>query len=480
MKRYIVILLLLMGVCGARSGQAADSTVTTLWPLLDDRAAPSADYRSLHLLGPLLKYETKGLETEYAVRPLFYRATDSEGVSQTDLFYPLFGYKREQDATSFHLFHLLNYDFGRRESGSRNRFYLFPLLFYGEEEQGRYAALFPFGGTLYHWFGRDRISFALFPLYGRTERAATRIDNVLWPFFARISGEDESGFKLWPLYGQSSKRGVYSKRFFLWPFFFRESIGLDGDNPTESVGALPFYYARESRQESYRAVAWPFFSWQEDRVRGYQAWNAPWPLVRVMRGESWHGLRLLPLFADETMDVRRQRWYLWPIYKIEEMNTELISRHRERVLFFLYSDVREEKWETGDSLRRIDLWPLFGYQRRGGVSHLHLFSLVEPFFPGNQAIERLWAPLWRVYQQKWDARGNRVASLLWNFFWYERRGDTVAWELFPLLGYRAGAKEQEISLLKGLVRYRRDGTDAQLSLFFLPLGPRWGVAREVE
>lgn len=426
------------------------------------------------MLGPFLKYETKGNETEYALRPLFYRAVDDEGESETDVLYPVFGHQTKDGASSFHFFHLLTYDFGDRESGSRKRSYLFPFLFYGEEEQGSYFAFFPFGGTLYNWFGRDRISFTLFPLYSQTERKGTQVDNVLWPFFAKISGENESGYKFWPIYGASRKEGVYRKKFFLWPIFFSESLKLDSDNPQEVRAAWPFYISKESPERSSSTFLWPFFSKVENRVKGYTVWNAPWPLVRVTKGEKYHGLKILPFYSDETMDVNRQRWYLWPIYKIEEMNTELIQRRRDRVLFFLYSDTRESKWETGGSMRRINLWPLFGYHSKDGVSLLHVFSLLEPFFPGNESIERLWSPFWRIYQQKWDQQGNQAISLLWNLFWSERQGDMIAWELFPFVEYHKESPENKrLRFLKGLFSYRVDEQGKRLNLFYLPWGLHW-------
>ena len=381
----------------------------------------------------------------------------------------------------------MDFDFGAKgtddkttDSNRNKRYYLFPFLFYGEEEQGTYMAFFPFGGKLYNWFGRDRISFTLFPLYSRTERGTRRVDNVLWPFFAKISGENESGYKFWPIYGQSSKEGVYRKKFFLWPIFFSESRKLDSDNPEEVRAAWPFYVSRESPEKSFNAVLWPFFYKLEDRVKGYEQWNFPWPLFRVTKGENYHGVKLLPLVADETMDVKRQRWYLWPIYKIEELDTDLLTRRRDRVLFFLYSDTRETKWETGDSMRRINFWPFFGYHSKNGVSLFHALSLIEPFFPGNESIERLWAPLWRVYQKKWDQQGNQATSLLWNLYWSERQGDRLAWELFPLLEYRRHSSEQKsLSVLKGLVSYRSDAQGKRLNLFYLPWGLRWNAPEAV-
>lgn len=470
---FLSIHLCLLLLFAASPTRADDATVFTLWPLADYRSSASSEYKSLHLLGPLIKVESKGDEIEYAVRPFFYRAADNDS-SQTEFLYPLAVERTQPDTDYFDLLHLLNVDFGAREGGSSNQFYLFPFLFYGEDpEQGRYAALFPLGGTLYDWFGRDRINFVLFPLYGHTETGSTRNDHFLWPFFSRTSGEKESGFSIWPIYGQSRKTGVYRKTFFLWPIHFDQETGLDTGNPVSRFAILPFWFEHESRDYSQRAVLWPFFSWTQDRGKEYEQWDAPWPLVRVTKGTSRHGLRLLPLYSDETIEARRKRWFLWPLYQIEDINTELIDRQRHRVLFFLYSDLFERKLETAEEKRRIDFWPLFGYHRENGVSRLNVLSLVEPLFPENQAIERSWSPLWRLYQQRWDEQGNHVVSVLWNLYWHERQGSQLAWELFPLFDYRRTRVDTRLRLLKGLVGLRHNDDQRCLSLFYLPWETCW-------
>jgi hypothetical protein len=127
-------------------------------------------------------------------------------------------------------------------------------------------------------------------------------------------------------------------------------------------------------------------------------------------------------------------------------------------------------------MRRINFWPFFGYHSKNGVSLFHALSLIEPFFPGNESIERLWAPLWRVYQKKWDQQGNHATSLLWNLYWSERQGDKLAWELFPLFKYRRQSSDQKsFSFLKGLVSYRSDEQGKRLNLFYLPWGLRWNT-----
>ncbi len=159
------------------------------------------------------------------------------------------------------------------------------------------------------------------------------------------------------------------------------------------------------------------------------------------------------------------------MYRIEQLQTEMLDRRRDRVLFFLYSDLRES-WNGQEvpAKRRRALWPLFTYENVQGVSRFHTLSLLEPFFPENPAIERNWSPLWRLYQRRWDEHGNEVSSLLWNLYWKERRGDDLAMEIFPLVRYQREDDRVDLRLLKGLVRYRRGEQGRQINLFFLPWG----------
>jgi hypothetical protein len=476
LKESFISCLTLLILLVAQPVFSGDSSVFTLWPLLDYRADDNIDYRSFHLLGPLFKSERKGEETESALRPLYYRAANQSGSSQLEVLYPLLSLKSGPDSSRFNFLQLLSSDaYDGGEDRSR-KFFLFPLIFYGSDpEQGDYFAIFPLGGQLRGWFGRDEITFALFPLYGRTLKGERRIDNVLWPFFARISGKEESGYKFWPIYGQSEKIGHYRKKFFLWPIFFSEDLDLAGDNPVRRRAAFPFYLSIESAESSEQFVLWPFFSKRADMVRNSTEWNFPWPLIRLTRGETRHGFRLLPFCSDETVEANRKRWYFWPVYKIEDTQTAKFERRRHRVLYFLYSDLREMTHDSGQEKRRVALWPLFSYSRQKGVRHLHVFSLLEPFFPENTGIEHSWAPLWRVYQQKWDQQGNRIISLFWNLFWQEKRDQAMAWELFPLLEYARDPDEGiDWKVLKGLFRYQSGRDGKSLKLFYLPWGLSWG------
>ena len=457
---------------------AEEQRVFTLWPLVDYRHSGAVDYTSLNLLGPIFNYERKGTEREYGLRPFYFKARDEAGSSYAEYLYPVSSRKTSPGSSFFQGLHLLNYDFGKPEKQKENEFMIFPILFYGEtEEKGDYFALFPLGGTIYDKFGRDEIRFTLFPLYGRTVKNGTTTTNILWPVFARIRGEGEEGTKFWPLYGAARKEGVYRKKFYLWPIFFRQDLRLDTNNPLHKSAVFPLYVSEESVKRSKHTYLWPFFSHLEDRWKDYEEWNFPWPLFRITRGEYKQGTRFLPLYADERRGVNRKRWFLWPIYKIEDLETEVLSRRRHRVLFFLFSNLEEKVFdEEGLRKKRVALWPLFTYEREKGISHLSVLSILAPFFPDNEGIERNWSPLWRIYQSKWDKQGNSISSFLWNLYWKERRGPDLAMEVFPLVSYRRETgRGVEVSLIKGLLTFRAAPDGKQLKLFYLPWALRWSA-----
>lgn len=473
----------LLLILGAPSpGQAQDQDrIFTLWPLIDYRSSPRLEYSSLRLLGPLFKHERKGSEVEYGVRPLFFRAHDEEdGRRFAEYLYPMAGSRQSQDQRYFQFFRLLESDTDRRREGHGDEFMLFPFIFYGQDrEQGDYFAFFPFGGKLYGKFWRDEIRFTLFPVYGYTRRGDTEITNILWPIYARIEGENESGVKIWPLYGRSQKDGVYQKRFVLWPFYFNEHLRLDTENPRHRRGVFPFYLADDSPARSQRTWLWPFFSHIVDRERDYEEWNFPWPLVRHAQGSHRESRKFLPFYSRERTGALERNWVLWPFFLHSRLTTEELVRERRQVLFFLYSNLEErlrlEEEPDYVRLKRVALWPLFNYERRQGVSHFSTLALLEPFFPEKGGIRRNWSPLYTLYQSKWDTQGNSVSSFLWNLYWKERRGADLAYEVFPLVGYRGeGGEMREIKILKGLVTLVREPAGSRLSLFYLPWGISWG------
>jgi len=455
------------------AAQENEGSIITFWPFFDYRESPREGFSNLSILGPLFKHQSKGGTTDTALRPLFYRSGNSDS-TDTDYLYPIASTQSWPDGDYLQVLKL----FQKRTPGpgveeSRGTM-LFPFYITGKSEKfGSYVSVFPLYGDIYERFWRDEYHYVLFPLYGRTVKNGTETSNYLYPFFSIIRGEKENGFQFWPLYGQAEKEGVYRRRFALWPVYLQEESGLDTDDPTRTFYLFPFYTAAESQKRTERRFLWPFFGYVSDRGKKLEERDYFWPFVVTIEGEARTLNRFLPFYSEDRRKERVKRWYLWPLYSHEELDSERFRQERDRVLFFLYSDNRET-WTIDDrERRRVAFWPLFTYRNdERGVKTVTFPAPVEPILD-KAGIEKNWAPLWRLYVQKWNDAGDSAVSFLWNLYWHERRGGDLAYELFPFISYRSEKERIDLALLKGFVRYRKQNDESRLNFLWLPFGVEW-------
>jgi hypothetical protein len=462
----------------ASADEAGEGVIFTFWPLIDYRESPSDGFSNLGILGPLIKIQSQGDEKVVAVRPLFYREEQAKySTVTTDYLYPLASTDSTPEVSRFQFLKLVQknaYQKENPESQERDSMF-FPFYISGTSKKyGPYTSVFPIYGDIYERFWRDEYHFVLFPLYGRTVKKGTTSRNYLYPFFNTIEGEKESGFHFWPLYGQSAKEGVYQKRFVLWPFFMQEKSGIDTDNPTEKLILFPLYSSTDSPDKTARGYLWPFAGYTEDRKKKETEHDYLWPLIWTVRGEKRQVDSYLPFYSHVQRPESSRTWYLWPLFRHDTISSDQFSQERNRLLFFLYTDSLESWPKDGTSRRRTALWPLFVYKRDPrGVKSLGIPAPVEPVFD-LEGIEKSWSPLWRLYQQKWNDSGDSAVSFLWNLYWHEVRGKSLAYELFPLVSYRGDEGRNDLSLLKGMIRYRTGPEGNIISLFWLPFGLSWG------
>jgi len=456
---------------------APKGTVFTLWPLVDYRTSPAEGFSNLSILGPFIKFEKKGDERVKAVRPFFYRDEDVKDESSSSLYlYPLARSEKSKESEGVEVLRLYQKNTYRKDEPDQEKgTMLFPFYISGKSEKyGPYRAVVPFYGDMYERFWRDEYHFVMFPLYGQTVKKGTTNTHYLWPIFSRTTGEKESGFGVWPLYGQSAKEGVYHKKYVLWPFYMTGESGLDTDNPTKRKFFFPFYAATDSPNRTSRSYLWPFFGYTDDRAKKWHETDYFYPFIRTVRGEGRDTDVFLPFYAKITTGDRQTHWYGWPFYRHEEWRSKIFNRDEDRVLYFLYRASTESWPKDGSSRQRTTMWPLFLYSRTPeGVRSFSFPAPVESILD-RDAIEKEWAPLWRIYQRKWDGQGHSASSFLWNLFWHERRGEDLAYEVFPFVRYSAEKSDTDLKLLKGLVRYKTEGPGRELSLFWLP-GIKWGA-----
>lgn len=473
---YVVLASIDGTACCEKPSQVHDDLIT-IWPLVDYRENSANKSTKLSLLGPLFTTEQTAGDKITTFRPLFHATGDQEASRRFSyILYPLASAETTPDVDRFEVLQLLQKNtFRKTEPGNDERqFMLFPFIITGDSKKyGPYTSIFPLYGDIYERFWRDEYHFALFPLYGRTVNKGTTTYNLLWPIFSITDGEQESGFRVWPLYGQAAKQGRYRSRFFLWPLYSSEQQWSDDALLAERLTLFPLYASFDSPTVTSRTWLWPFFGYATDTKTDEHEYDYFWPFWLTVRGEQRSVTRFLPFYAQEETADASKNWYFWPLYRSDTMQSPHYRQERQNLLYFLYNNKTERWAKDGKDRQRTSLWPLFLYTRTpDGDKSLTLPAPLEPLLD-KEGIEKLWAPLWRIYEQHWNDRGEGSLSLFWNLYWFSANSEAQGWELFPIYRQRTASSFHEVQILKGLINFNENGADRRLSLFWLPFGFEW-------
>jgi hypothetical protein len=136
-------------------------------------------------------------------------------------------------------------------------------------------------------------------------------------------------------------------------------------------------------------------------------------------------------------------FYLWPVYKFNRLETDLLERRRTRLLFFLYSDTTETNTGPAARFHRVAFWPFYTYRRDyDGGQRWQALALLEPFFPNNRSIAREYSQVWSLWRsEKNHKTGAASQSLLWNLYRREETPQSKNFSLFfGLYQYQSGAE----------------------------------------
>ncbi|HYT60774.1 MAG TPA: hypothetical protein VEL06_11425 [Haliangiales bacterium] len=466
--------LIAVGLCvGMFLSSAGRSAEWESGPLVHEFKLTLAPGRRVEAIGPLLSYEQRETQTQWALSPLFSHTFDKGAdVEEFDLAYPVLTYDRFGTEYRFQLFQLLSFAGGQNQQENlQKRFTLFPIYFQqrSPDPDLNYTAVVPIYGRLKNRLFRDEIRFILFPIYGQSRKKDVVTDNFLYPFFHLRHGNALQGWQFWPLTGYEHKDvttrtnadgevetiGGHKKLFALWPIFFNQRLGLGTEKPEHHQAVLPLYSYLRSPQRDSTTLLWPFgLTVTDDRGKKYREVGVPWPLVVFARGEGKTANRIWPVFSHAKTPFLESDFFLWPLYKYNRVHAPPLDRQRARILFFLYSDLIEKNEQTGTALQRTDLWPLFTAKRdHDGNERLQLLAPLEPLLPNNKSIERNYSPLWSLWRAEKNARtGVASQSFLWNLY---RRDITP--------------ETRKCSLLFGIFQYQSRSEGKRLRLFFIPV-----------
>ncbi len=441
-------------------------------------------------LGPLLeRQQSDDGQTFAAVRPFWSRTHDPESDrTVTDILWPIAMFKTRQGELDWRVFPAYGHDYDMGDPVSRYRWSVFPVLFGGRDRDGqRYFSVFPLGGTLNEFLGRDRIVFVLFPLYTFSTINELRTHSVLWPVYSRTTGSDVHRFRVWPFYGVSIKEDRWRKRFVMWPLW----TSVQYHEPDQQGGGFvlfPIYGRVDVNGRHSRMVIPPLFKveWTDDGA--HRALSAPWPFIQYRKGDT-DQLYLWPLYGKRSSGFNRQGFAVWPVVSWRVHERKQTSARQFRMLpVFYYESIRKQQTAGEEGLlaakdepvrsRYVKVWPLVSYRREQDHSLLRMLALWP--LKHTPAIERNWAPLWSLYRRE-RAGEERLTEALWGLVRH-RSGDVDrTLSVFPVLQVKSDAHQEtrSWSVLYGLAGYRREGDrkTARL-LYFLRMG--WGGSHEDE
>ncbi len=394
----------------------------------------------------------------FAVRPFYSRMTTEEGEVR-DYLWPLYSRKSFKDEeTSRALIFWFTHHFDTDEEDLRHRRWLIPFYFQGTDVHGeKYFAIFPLGGTIHEFLGRDKILFALFPIFGKSQVNDVKTTSVFWPIYSRSRGDGVKRDRVFPIYGKSVREDRYEKKFILWPFWTSAEYFYDEDFGKAWI-LFPLIGRANMENEKTLWVFPPFFRFTKgekmDRVL------CPWPFFQKMRSYRRDKLYVWPLWGRDRYEggLTHRNFVLWPFFWSERIQEKERIRVRRTLLPFFYFErgFRRERGVQKKELEEISkywkIWPLMSWQRHEQASRFRLLELWP--VKNSGPIERNWAPLWTLYNR---TRSDGVVrnDALW-FVWRSEREPAV--------------ERREWSLLKGLLAYKREGDAKSGRLLWIPLG----------
>ena len=393
----------------------------------------------------------------FAVRPFYSKTVLAEGQIQ-DFVWPLYSRKAfKNEEMSRALLFWWTHNFEADAESPRDRTWLLPFYFQGQDALGEnYFALFPLGGTLHEFLGRDKISFALFPMFGKSQINEVKTTSVLWPVYSHTRGDGIRRDRVFPILGKSVLENQYEKRFVLWPFWTSAKYFYPGDSGSSWI-LFPICGRSKLDKESTWWVLPPLFRFtngeREDRLL------CPWPFVQKTKSETQDKFYLWPLWGRNRMNSGRldRTFMLWPLLWSDHDQQKDLSTHRKMALPFFYwqsqqlrePDLPEEEWSVVS--KGWKLWPLMSWRREGDRSR---FRMLELWPLDTAPIERNWSPLWTLFKRT-DDDGLIKKDILW-FVWHSEKEPEV--------------KRAEWSLLKGLLAYKNKGDAKTIRVLWFKLG----------
>lgn len=406
-------------------------------------------------------------------RPLFV-GFDNGQTNGFDLLWPLVESRNRLDGRRLRALTYLHTRKADDDTVQRKRDWLIPVAFAGTDNDGTpYAALFPVWGRIHDVAGLDSMSFHLFPLHLRTRKNATESQTWLWPIFSRTTGPaGVDKWRVFPIYGERQDgSGDNHQAFALWPIAHWRHARTE-TRRADAWFVFPLIgHSREIGPDTTRSAAsttilWPLFLFA--KTPETTTVNAPWPIFQMRTTDDQNSphdkLYIWPAWGRSGNNSRNYQFFAWPFFHQWHRATDAESvdrtwlmplyRHQRRTL----NDIT-----TDDSLQ---LWPLFKRSRNeNGEMHLQTLALWP--LAKNRVIDRLFTPLYTIFDYRHHENGNSHWSLLWNTAHGSTTEHGHEFSIPLLFHWHRNRNTARFSLLHGLITLdTAKNADSKLLYFF--------------
>jgi len=482
-KLSFAFLALISGIltsgCASISGQSGKPSERSFdfGPIASRYKDVNGDWR-LKVLGPLYERaeSTNGMEMT-AYRPVYSTVKDPpNNRSLHDYMWPLATSRKIQDESQWRFIIFYGFNHTTNDPHHRYRFWLLPFYFQGRNESNEtYRALFPIGGNIDDFLGRDKINFVLFPIYSRSSVNDVKTTSVIWPLISRTKNSDDTIYRarFFPFYGVSEHEGKFRKRFVLWPFYTDVEYKYPRSKGKGHI-LFPLYGYLNLTTEKTIWVIPPFFRFTRGDERNVI--NAPWPFYRRESGKDRYVHYIWPLWGTRIEGSRERNFVLWPIFwhDMDKRPGKKIDR-RFMAPFYSHTVVTEDNKTTNPYVkpavleRRHKVWPIYSYRRDGDASRFRFVELWP--FADASAMDRNLSPFWSIYS-RCAYKDNVDTEVLWGLYRNQKRADHGRYvSLFPLFDFRRDESVDEPvrswNILKGLIGFERKGSLKTFKLLYI-------------
>ncbi len=443
-----------------------------------------------------------------AVRPFYLKnenPADRTSFTASMMPFLFWSYSNPENTSSSMLFGLWNWNsHGVTGSGAEKDLIMFPFVYYGRGESpgDNYFMLWPLGGTVRGKLGRDRISawffpgFLLFflyppaslfswtslaytalsfvPIYYSYEHLDYKARGILWPL-VRIGGSAKRDeFRILPFYSHAFKKDRYQRYSFLLLFNYEEVyFRQDTRYMFFAFPVLGRKWSDSGRLSSW-TILWPFFAWGYDRDRGHSEYHLPWPFVQIGESDSPRMRKRIffPFYGSYTYEGN-ETMFVTPLYfRLTKKTSSYKSDYHTAALIFWYrkKDFIKPDPEHGSWWRYFKMWPVFSleYDESGAFS-FNTLSLLP--MRDKEGYERMYEPLWSVFEYRNNGKGDRSMGLLMRTY-FQRWGDDYFENAVPFVfSYKSRhGRVARMSLLPfGMFSYEHNREGKTLSLFWFPI-----------